>query len=515
MIAAALSAEETELSGATQMLASADPAPADAFAELLYAISNVLDIRTVFSRVSTIANKLLSHDSLALGFIDEHGRVVEQAASTGDVPRIARLIERHALDGREIIIEDLRATSVAAEEYGKQGFRVVATGYRSLLRVVTMAREQAIALAFLSKQPRAFSRHNLKTARRIADYVALAVSHEQLADAARRAAETRARADRLEARAQMLAQHTDGSAHPVVVGHSAQWLDALKQATQVAATDTTVLVTGDSGTGKEVIARLIHRASARSRGPFVALNCAALPEQLLESELFGYERGAFTSAQQPKPGQIELASGGVLFLDEVSEMSLSAQAKFLRVLQEREFQRLGGTRMLKANIRVIAATNRDLLHAVERRTFREDLFYRLQVFDIHIAPLRERRADIVPLSQAFLEEIGESFGRPSAGLTDAARHALLGYDWPGNVRQLRNVLERAAIVCEGDLIDVEHLRLQGVGTQQPSTDLNTVERGLIAKILREERWNKAKSARRLGLSRTQLYYRMRKYGLEK
>ena len=173
---------------------------------------------------------------------------------------------------------------------------------------------------------------------------------------------------------------------------------------------------------------------AKSR-PFVALNCAALPEQLLESELFGYERGAFTSAQQAKPGQVELASGGVLFLDEVSEMSLSAQAKFLRVLQEREFQRLGGTRLQKANIRVIAATNRDLRQAVERGDFREDLFYRLGVFDIPIPPLRERPSDIVPLSETFLQEIGRSFGRPAAGLTREARQALLQYPWPGNVQR--------------------------------------------------------------------------------
>ena len=185
-------------------------------------------------------------------------------------------------------------------------------------------------------------------ARRIADYVALSVSHEQLVEADRQAAEAQARAERLEARVQMLSEQLESKAQIRVVGESAEWRDVLKRATQVAETDTTVLVTGESGTGKEVVARFIHRASPRSRGPFVALNCAALPEQLLESELFGYERGAFTSAQQAKPGQIEIASGGVLFLDEVTEMSLAAQAKFLRVLQEREFQRLGGTRTTQA-----------------------------------------------------------------------------------------------------------------------------------------------------------------------
>ena len=173
-----------------------------------------------------------------------------------------------------------------------------------------------------------------------------------------------------------------------------------------------MLITGESGTGKEVVARFIHAASPRRNRPFVALNCAALPEQLLESELFGYERGAFTSAHQAKPGQIELASGGVLFLDEVTEMSLSAQAKFLRVLQEREFQRLGGTRLVKANIRVIAATNRDLRQAVARGSFREDLFYRLSVFDIQIPPLRDRAADIVPLSASFLQGSAGSSADP-------------------------------------------------------------------------------------------------------
>ena len=321
------------------------------------------------------------------------------------------------------------------------------------------------------------------------------------------------RAQRIDAGVQRGVDRLHEGSHPRVVGESVEWRDVLRKATQVAATHTTVLITGESGTGKEVVARFIHAASVRKSRPFVALNCAALPEQLLESELFGYERGAFTGAQQAKPGQVELAAGGVLFLDEVSEMSLSAQAKFLRVLQEREFQRLGGTRLQKANIRVIAATNRDLRKAVERGDFREDLFYRLGVFDIPIPPLRERPSDIVPLSETFLQEIGRSFGRPAAGLTREARQALLQYPWPGNVRELRNVLERAAILCEGAPIDAEHLALQPAArpSRNDSTDLSALERTTIAKVLQECRGNKSKAARRLGVSRTQLHLRVRKY----
>jgi transcriptional regulator with PAS, ATPase and Fis domain len=206
----------------------------------------------------------------------------------------------------------------------------------------------------------------------------------------------------------------------------------------------------------------------------------------------------------------------VLFLDEVTEMSLSAQAKFLRVLQEREFQRLGGTRLLKANIRVIAATNRDLRKAVERGDFREDLFYRLGVFDIQIPPLRERPSDIAPLSETFLQEIGRAFDRPPAGLTRAARQALVQHQWPGNVRELRNALERAAILCEGGLIDAHHLALQpsARSLRNDTTDLSALERTTIAKVLHESRGNKTKAARRLGLSRTQLHLRIRKYRLE-
>ena len=299
-----------------------------------------------------------------------------------------------------------------------------------------------------------------------------------------------------------------------LVGRSREWKDVLKKAAQVASTDTTVLLTGESGTGKEVIARFIHQASSRRHGRFVALNCAALPETLLESELFGYERGAFTGAEQAKPGQIELASGGVLFLDEVSEMSRSAQAKFLRVLQEREFRRLGGTRVQRANVRVIAATNRDLTTAVQRGEFREDLYYRVQVFEVHLPPLRDRRGDILLLSDAFLDEIRKSFRRPPAGLTEDARLVLARHDWPGNVRELHNALERAAILSEGGPITPEHLSLPAVPRPQRIGDLNVVERETIAQVMRDSGGNKSRAARRLGVSRQQLYVRLRKYDLD-
>ncbi len=302
-----------------------------------------------------------------------------------------------------------------------------------------------------------------------------------------------------------------------LIGQSAEWQGVLKKATQVAATETTVLLQGDSGTGKEVLARFIHRTSPRKNGPFVAINCAALPDQLLESELFGHERGAFTGALQPKPGQIELASGGVLFLDEVGEMSPSAQAKLLRVLQEREFQRLGATRTLRANIRLVTATNRDLRRAVERGEFREDLYYRLHVFEIRIPPLRERKGDVPLFAEAFLKDIGCSLVRPPAGLAEEAKAALAAHDWPGNVRELRNVLERAAILCEGGFITTEHLSLYSPrpATAASTTDLGTIERQMIEKVLLETHWNKVMAAKRLGLTRTQLYGRLRKYDLDR
>jgi transcriptional regulator with PAS, ATPase and Fis domain len=488
--------------------------------ELLRTIGAVLNIRDVFPRVSEIAGRMVPHDLLTMMFHDRGGQILIEAASTDEFRGLSRFTKADDSEPEEgfLIVDDFTTATLPIVEPIDLRERIVAAGFRSLLVVLTRARDQSMGLAFWSKAVRGFSRDHVPLARRVLDHVALAVSHEQLAEAARQVAEAHARAERLEARMQSLVRELESKSEVRVVGRSPQWLDVLKKSSQVAETETTVLVSGESGTGKEVVARFIHRASPRNGGPFVALNCAALPEQLLESELFGYERGAFTGAQQSKPGQIEMAAGGVLFLDEVSEMTPSAQAKFLRVLQEREFQRLGGTRPQKANVRVIAATNRDLKKAVDRGDFREDLYYRLQVFDIRIAPLRERTPDVLDLSEAFLEDIGRSFGRPPAGLTREARAALLGHDWPGNVRELRNALERAAILCEGGLITADHLGLRRsapAAAAAATNDLNAVERETIERVMRDTGGNKAKAARRLGLSRTQLYVRLRKYDLDK
>ena len=460
--------------------------------ELLRELAVTSHVDTALPRLSAIVSKMLPHDALRMTCFDRRGRAVV-SASTADVPDLMA-----AEMDEEVIIDD----------------RPVGAGYRSFLGVSTRGPEPLVRVAFWSKRPLAFNRAQMPLARWIAYHLSLSACRGD--HGATHQIDTE-RAPRPDAGVRRAVDRVKVGTNPRVVGDSVAWREVLRKATQVAQTDTTVVVTGESGTGKEVVARYIHGASARKSGPFVALNCAALPEQLLESELFGYERGAFTSAQQSKPGQIELAAGGVLFLDEVSEMSLTAQAKFLRVLQEREFQRLGGTRLIKADVRVIAATNRDLRKAVERGDFREDLFYRLSVFDIQIPPLRERPADIVPMSAAFLQEIGKSFGRTPADLMPDAEQALLKYHWPGNVRELRNVLERAAILCDGSHIDTTHLALQSATrsvSTETTTDLSVVERTTIAKVLRECGGNKTRSARRLGLSRTQLHLRIRKYQLD-
>jgi len=393
-------------------------------------------------------------------------------------------------------------------------------GIRSMLRVpIRLEGEIVGGLNFLSRNVAQYREEDAEIARRIADQVALVLSHEKIAEEARIAAEAREEAIRLEGRVATLTDQlaTMGGARQII-GRSKNWREVLDLVAKVSPTEATVLLTGESGTGKEVVARAIHAASPRSGKPFLALNCAALPEQLLESELFGYERGAFTGALQSRAGKIEQAAGGVLFLDEVGEMSPSVQAKFLRVLQEREFQRLGGSRVQKADVRVIAATNRDIAAALATGQFREDLYYRLKVFEIALPPLRERKEDIPLLAEAFIREIGPKVGA-CAGISKEARDALLAYSWPGNVRELRNAIERAIILCAGGLITAAHLPLpqggngRGASGTAAGRSLEDVERELVENALKDARNNKAQAARLLGITRAQLYSRLQKYGI--
>jgi two-component system NtrC family response regulator len=533
---------------------------ADTLESLLPTLAKSMDIREVFKQLSQVCQEAIPHDFVGLSFLSADGKTMPvYALSEGRVDHLAdppalpdrmSALQRGFFIMLDICVVDaatrrVRQTVLTADkgmlpphevELDPARFWLVAEkGIRSWVSAPLRSQgEISGAMLFGSRQAHAYNAHDAVLALRVADHVALALAYQRMAEEQRRVAEACERANQLETRVESLKREIDAiSGFGRIVGESSAWKAALRLATQVAATEATVLLLGESGTGKEVLARYIHRASARADGPFVALNCAALPEHLLESELFGFERGAFTGATQAKPGQIERAAGGVLFLDEVAEMSLSAQAKFLRVLQEREFQRLGGTRTLTADVRIIAATNRDLTAAIQRGSFREDLYYRLQVFEIRLPALRERPEDILPLSEAFLADLSRDFARPPAGVSREARERLLGYRWPGNVRELRNILERAAILCEGGLISSEHLSLPAppapsgppaapaaAGESRPEEaapperDLMSAERAIVERALKNARYNKSKAARALGLTRTQLYVRLRRHGLE-
>jgi transcriptional regulator with GAF, ATPase, and Fis domain len=509
----------------------------DAVDALLPTLAQALDVRDVFNQVSAIVRPILRHDRLVLVSLSTDRATVTVDAISGepvpDLSRTAPVPRDCAQDPMEPeVVPDLET-----EPQADRCQRARALGIRSLLRIPLRLADTSVdgrvgSLLFLAKDPNVYSDDDVVIGRRITDYVSLALSHQRLAEEERVAAEARERASRLEERVERLREELETTrGFRRVVGDSKAWSEILTHAAKVAPTETTVLLTGESGTGKEVVARLIHRGSARARGPFVALNCAALPETLLESELFGHEKGAFTGATAARAGSVEQAAGGVLFLDEVGEMSRAVQAKLLRVLQEREFQRLGATKPQKADVRIVAATNRDLSTAIARGEFREDLYYRLHVFEIRLPPLRERRDDVLPLAESFLEELGQAVGRPAAGISRDARDVLLAYAWPGNVRELRNVLERATILCDGGLITAEHLprelsrraptepapggAVNGVtATATAEFNLDAVEKDAIVRALEASGNNRSQAARLLGIARPQLYHRLKKFGLD-
>ncbi|MFA7468035.1 MAG: sigma-54 dependent transcriptional regulator, partial [Desulfotomaculaceae bacterium] len=307
-----------------------------------------------------------------------------------------------------------------------------------------------------------------------------------------------------------------------IIAQSKVMLDIITLIERVAHSNASVLITGESGTGKEVAAVALHQNSPRHNKPFIPINCAALPEQLLESELFGHERGAFTGATARKLGRFELADKGTIFLDEIAEMSLNMQAKLLRVLQEKSFERVGGTETLSVDVRVIAATNRELGEAIKKGTFREDLFYRLNVIHIHLPPVRERKEDIPLLAKHFLQKYGHIYHVEK--ISPEAMELLCSYHWPGNVRELQNVIERSAIICRNNRIDPEHLPRELYVPQQFSSDvvidfpdrgisLEELEKELILKALEKSAGNQTKAAQLLGITRSALLYRSQKHDI--
>ena len=307
-----------------------------------------------------------------------------------------------------------------------------------------------------------------------------------------------------------------------IIGTSGPTRQMYEQVAQVAQTNTTVLIRGESGTGKELIAHAIHYNSLRAKKPFVKVSCAALPDTLIESELFGYEKGAFTGAATRKKGRFEMAEGGTLFLDEIGDINLSTQVKLLRVLQEREFERLGGTETVKINVRMIAATNKDMEKAIHEGTFREDLYYRLNVFTIFVPPLRERKADLLLLADHFLEKFSREHGKVIKRISTPAIDMLTAYHWPGNVRELENALERAVLVCDSAVVHGHHLppSLQTADSSGTVTRVSlkdavaAYERDLILDALKTTRGNRAKAARLLDTTERILNYKVRGYGID-
>lgn len=304
-----------------------------------------------------------------------------------------------------------------------------------------------------------------------------------------------------------------------IIGKSHVMQDIFNLIETVSKSNSNVLITGESGTGKELVARAIHYESARTNGPFIPIDCAALPEELLESELFGHEKGSFTGAYGQKIGQIELANGGTIFLDEIGELSPNIQKKFLRFLQERDILRVGGKSRIKVDVRIIAATNRDLESEVKKGSFREDLFYRLNVVTVNIPPLRERKEDIPLLAGRFLGKFNEANNKAIAALDSEVMNAFMEYDWPGNIRELENIIERAVVLCPSDIITMKYLprliREIHAADSRTGEELNLMEteKKLLLSALEKTSWNQTRAAEILGISRKQLRTKMRHHGL--
>jgi two-component system response regulator HydG len=505
---------------------------------LTLALGAGLNVRDVFVRLADAVRPVLDFETMGVALLTASGRDLEMLAEIDDVaggpetpPRIP--LEDFSFAARVRAGETALIHDAPTElDPARPGDRLIIEGGGRSCLIVPMKFGDRIGggLYFGKRRPHWFDRLDAEVAAAVSAQVVLAVQHQRLAEEQRRVAAVENRARRLEQRLESLRDELgERYGFDRIIGRSASLREVLTRAAKVAPTEATVLLTGESGTGKEMVAHAVHHASGRADGPFVAINCAALPDTLMESELFGHERGAFTGADRQKPGRFELASGGTLFLDEVGELSPGVQAKLLRVLQEREFQRVGGTATLRADVRLIAATNRVLTREVAGGRFRDDLYYRLNVFAIHLPALRDRGDDILLLADQFVSDLGARMAKGDVGLSRDAREALLRHTWPGNIRELQNAVERALIVSDGGLLTAAQL---GIGQATPHAEADPIvqttpatgaafapsladlERQAVVDALRNARGNKSRAAARLGLTRSQLYTRMKRHGLE-
>ena len=502
--------------------------------EVSRVIAGSLDVRNIFQELGAAVRTVLDFDLMLVRPIGASGTLQRSVLLVGDVPadlQPERRLEDYSF-GARLAAKEIVLLGDARRELDQSfpGDRAaLERGVRSVI-VAPLVFGDTLGgvLAFAKHDPDWFDEGDAEVVSGIAAQVVVALQHQRLSEEQQRVAAAEQRSRWLERRVERLrGALAERYGFDSIMGRSGAIREALDQAALVAGQETTVLLTGESGTGKELVARAIHYASRRSDGPFVAVNCAALPETLAESELFGHERGAFTGADRLKRGRFEVAAGGTLFLDEIGDLTPSVQAKLLRVLQERQYERIGGTTSLRADVRLVTATNRDLEHLVETGTFRADLYYRLAVFGIHLPALREREGDVLVLAEYFLRTLGERMGRRKSRLSDQARQLLLAHTWPGNIRELQNAIERALIAADGRVISPVHLGIAehgplatglsarapivagSVPTDQPLVE---VEKQAVAEALRHAKGNKTRAAAALGLSRGSFYRRLERFG---
>ncbi len=492
--------------------------------ETLYEISKVLsgslNLETTVPYVFRLLRKLMGFERVTLTIYDPAtDQIVVRAASSGEFPRdgfrrgegITGKVWKH---GVPIVVPDISKEPEFLNKLWKRGD----LGSRKISFIAVPLKRGGEVIGVLSADREVSGRESLDELTRFLNMVAVLIANhytlKKEVEEEKRSLESEKKALQMELRRIYGDMKIEG-----VVGRSRQILEILDVIHRVAPTGATVLLQGESGVGKEVFARAIHFLSPRAEGPFVTVNCAAIPENLLEAELFGYERGAFTGATQRKKGKFELAEGGTLFLDEIGDMSPPLQTKLLRVLQEKEIERLGGSRPIKVDVRVIAATNRNLEEMMREGRFREDLYYRLNVVPIFIPPLRERREDIPVLAYHFLDLFREQYTK-EVRIAPEVMDAFMEYHWPGNVRELRNVVERMVILDTDGILTLEDLpaELRRKPPQEteppPQGTLKDMERRMIEKALRETGYVIKEAARRLGMTPRQVSYRIRKYGIK-